>query len=106
MSPLPVNSYFDQCTNKNGIVGARLETRVSMNVIPYNEVIDRLKESCYEQKLGNVYNGLELCQEFRTDVDIARNRGTEFLVDPMPPIDFLAVKLPMNLLEKIRAIPS
>jgi hypothetical protein len=39
-----------------------------------------------------VYNGLELSQEFQTDIEIAKKRGTEFLIDPMPPIDLVAVK--------------
>jgi hypothetical protein len=61
-------------------------------VIPYDQVLEGLKQFCSEHKLGTVYPGLELSKEFKTDVEIAINRGTEFFVDPMPPIDFVSVK--------------
>lgn len=58
----------------------------------YDQIIDRLKQSCTKFGLGKVYGGLELSEEFNTDVEIAKTRGTEFFIDPMPPIDLVAVK--------------
>jgi hypothetical protein len=58
----------------------------------YDHIMNGLKQSCAKFDLGKVYHGLELSEEFNTDVEIARSRGTKFFVDPMPPIDLVAVK--------------
>jgi hypothetical protein len=62
-------------------------------VIPYNQIIDRLEKCCIERDLGKVYRGLELSEEFTKDVALAKTKGTEFFVDPMLPVDLLAVKV-------------
>ena len=61
-------------------------------LIPYDKTIDALEKCCNERKLGKVYRGLELSEEFRSDVAGARTKGTEFFVDPMLPIDLVLVK--------------
>jgi len=59
--------------------------------IPYTEIINWLKEFCHKKWLGKTYLGLEKSSQFITDVDGARTKGVEFFVDPMLPIDLVAV---------------
>jgi hypothetical protein len=61
-------------------------------LISYNDVIDKLEKYCIKEGLGRVYRGLELSSEFMFDVTQAKTKGTEFCVDPMLPIDLVAVK--------------
>lgn len=60
--------------------------------IPYNKIIEWLETCCDKLDIGKTYRGLELSGEFRADVEGARTKGTEFFVDPMLPIDLLAVR--------------
>lgn len=59
----------------------------------YNEIINWL-ESYYKktQRGIKIYRGLEYSPEFVRDVDDAKEVGTKFLIDPMLPIDLVAVR--------------
>jgi hypothetical protein len=59
--------------------------------IPYNEIISWLEKYCQEQKLGKTYKGLELSNEFIADVEGARTKNVKLYIDPMLPIDLVAV---------------
>ncbi len=59
--------------------------------IQYTEIINWLKEFCHKKWFGKTYLGLEKSSQFITDVGGAKTRGVEFFVDPMLPIDLVAV---------------
>jgi hypothetical protein len=60
--------------------------------IAYNELIEWLESHCHRKKIGKTYKGLELSSEFRQDVERAKKVGMEFFIDPMLPIDLVAVR--------------
>ena len=64
---------------------------MSKHEISYNEVISWLEKYCKEQKLGETCKGLELSNEFITDVEGAKTKNVELYIDPMLPIDLVAV---------------
>lgn len=60
----------------------------------YNKIIKWL-ENYYEglgHEIYSTFRGLEYSKQFITDVEEAEKEGTEFIVDPKLPIDFVAVK--------------
>lgn len=59
--------------------------------IPYTEIINWLKKFCQKKRFGETYLGLEKSSQFVTDVDGAKTKGVDLFVDPMLPIDLLAV---------------
>ena len=65
---------------------------MSKHEISYNEVISWLEKYCKEQKLGETCKGLELSNEFITDVEGAKTKNVELYIDPMLPIDLVAVR--------------
>ena len=65
---------------------------MSKHEIPYNEVISWLEKYCKDKKLGKSYKGLELSDEFIADVEGAKTKNVELYIDPMLPIDLVAVR--------------
>jgi len=59
--------------------------------IQYTDIINWLKKYCHTKRFGKTYLGLEKSREFIADVDGAKTKGVEFSVDPMLPIDLVAV---------------
>ncbi len=59
--------------------------------IQYTDIIIWLKKFCRKKRFGKTYLGLEKSSEFIADVDGARTKEVEFFVDPMLPIDLVAV---------------
>lgn len=64
---------------------------MSRHEIPYNEVMSWLEEYCQKLGLGSTYKDLELSSEFIIDVAGARTKGVDLSIDPMLPIDLVAV---------------
>ncbi len=60
-------------------------------MIQYNDVINELKKCCKKRELGEVYAGLEVVEESGRKLK-SQDHGTKFFVDPMPPVDLVAVK--------------
>lgn len=59
----------------------------------YNEIISWLEAYCKQWQKGiKTYRGLENSPEFVRDVGDAKEVGTKFLIDPMLPIDLVAVR--------------
>ena len=59
--------------------------------IQYTDIIIWLKKFCRKKRFGKTYLGLEKSSEFIADVDGAKTKEVEFFVDPMLPIDLVAV---------------
>lgn len=58
----------------------------------YDQIVRWLEEYCSKQDGTTLYRGLESCSEFKTDVDTAKEVGAEFFIDPMLPVDLVAVR--------------
>jgi len=60
--------------------------------ISYNDIIEWLENYYKGREKVATYRGLEYSREFATDVEAAREEGTEFFIDPMLPIDLVMVQ--------------
>ena len=60
--------------------------------LSYNEIIKWLEDYHKRQKDVKTYRGLEYSKEFAEDVKDAKRGGVAFFIDPLLPIDLLAVK--------------
>ncbi len=65
---------------------------MSKTEIQYTEIMHWLKRFCQDKKLGETYPGLEYSSEFSDDYRGARTKGVDFDIDPMLPIDLVAVR--------------
>lgn len=66
----------------------------------YNELIEWLEGYYKNQKRVRIYRAFEYSNEFAKDVGDAKRRGVEFSIDPMLPIDLLAIEVKKEIDDK------
>ncbi len=68
----------------------------------YNKIVKWLEDYYRGDKNIRTYRGFEYSREFANDVKDARKKGVEFYIDPMLPIDLLAVERVTKIDDKTR----